>query len=198
MSGGRLRLVTRRLLAAALLVAAAGSVLWYRGLERGGDAAAPTAGVAPSADAEMVTRDFRHVEVRLDRTIWILEAKQAEVRGEQAQLTAVKITWYGEQGGDPVVITSAAGRIDFGKRTAVLTGRVRAQRADGAALETEQLTYDEGRKVLLAPADVLLTTPTSSFRGTALTANLERRWVKLSGRVEGEIRGVNAAAAGNS
>lgn len=198
MSGGRLRTVTRRLLLAVLLAASAGGVLWFRGLDRGEDAAPPPAVMAPAAGAEMVTRDFRHVEVRMDRTVWILEAKQAEVRGEQAQLTAVKITWYGDQGDDPVVITSEAGRIDFGGRTAVLTGRVRAARADGAALETEELTYDEARKLLLAPAAVLLTTPTSSFRGTALTANLERRWVKLSGRVEGEIRGVKAAAAGNS
>lgn len=198
-AGGQLVLkAARRLLLAALLLAAAGGVLWYRGLDRGGDAVPPPAASLGPAGAEMVTRDFRHVETRMDRTVWILEAKQAEVREEKAQLTAVKITWFGEQGAEPVVITSDAGRIDFAKRTAVLTGRVRAARADGAALETERLAFDEGRRLLHAPQPVLVSTPSFSFRGSSLTANIERRWVKVTGRVEGEIRGVGAPAPGNS
>ena len=99
----------------------------------------------------MVTRDFRHVETRMDRTVWVLEAKRAEIREQKARLTAVKVTWFGEPGALPVVITSDAGRIDFEKRNAELSGRVRAERADGAVLETERLVFDDRRKLLLAP-----------------------------------------------
>lgn len=192
-AGQRVRRVARRLLLALLLGAAAGSVFWFQGLERREAPEAPSAGTAPPAGAEMVTRNFRHAETRLDRTVWVLEAAEAVVSGEQAQLTAVKITWYGEPGGVPVVITSDAGRINFAKRSAVLTGRVRAERADGAVLETERLAFDEGRKLLYAPRAVVITTPTFSFRGASLTANVAHQWVRLQGQVEGEIRGAAAA-----
>lgn len=196
--GQRVRRVARRLLLAVLFGAAAGGVLWFRGLERREAPEAPSVGTAPPAGAEMVTRNFRHAETRLDRTVWVLEAAEAVVRGEQAQLTAVKITWYGEPGSVPVVITSDAGRIDFRNRSALLTGGVRMARADGAVLETERLSYDEGRKLVQAPSAVLITTPTFSFRGTGLSADVERRVVRLDGRVEGEIRGAITAPAGNS
>jgi LPS export ABC transporter protein LptC len=196
--GQRVRRVARRLLLAVLIGAAAGGVLWFRGLERREAPEAPSAGTAPPTGAEMVTRNFRHAETRLDRTIWVLEAAEAVVRGEQAQLTAVKITWYGEPGAVPVVITSDAGRIDFRNRSALLTGGVRMARADGAVLETERLSYDEGRKLVQAPSAVLITTPTFTFRGTGLSADVERRVVRLDGRVEGEIRGAITSPAGNS
>jgi LPS export ABC transporter protein LptC len=189
----RLRTAARRLLLGALVAAAAGGALWFRGLDRGGSPDLPPAETPGPAGAEMVTRDFRHVETRMDRTVWILEAKRAEIREQRAQLTAVKITWYGEPGTVPVVITSDAGRINFAKRSAVLTGRVRAERADGAVLETERLAFDEVRKLLHAPRAVVITTPTFSFRGASLTANVAHQWVRLQGQVEGEIRGAAAA-----
>lgn len=195
---GRLRTAARRILLTALLVAAAGGAIWFRGLDRGGESGPPPAVTEAPADAEMVTRDFRHVETRMDRTIWILEAKRAVVREEKAQLTTVKITWYGEPGSVPVVITSDAGRIDFGKRNAVLNGHVRAERADGTVLETERLAFDEGRRLLNAPLPVVISAPTFTFRGSGLTANVAQRSVRLRGRVEGEIRGGVPAAGGNS
>lgn len=188
--GQRYRAAARRLLLAALVTSAAAGVLWFRGLERGeAPAPAPEPESAAGADADMVTRDFRHVETRMDRTVWVLEAKRAEIREQKARLTAVKVTWFGEAGDPSVVITSDAGRIDFEKRNAELSGRVRAERADGAVLETERLTFDEGRRLLHAPLPVRITTRAFSFRGASLTANMASRRVRLGGRVEGEIRG---------
>ena len=181
--------VARRLLLVLLLASAAAGVLWFRGLDRGGPAPPPAKETAVPAGVEMVTRDFRHVETRMDRTVWVLEATRAVVREEKARLTAVKITWYGESGEDPVIVTSDTGQIDFGRRSAMLAGRVRAQRADGAVLETERLTFDEGRRLLHAPLPVRITTRAFSFRGASLTANMASRRVRLGGRVEGEIRG---------
>lgn len=196
--GQRLRRVARRLLLATLVAAAAAGVLWFRGLDRGAPPAPAPVDEATPAGAEMVTRDFRHVEIRMDRTVWVLEAKRAEVRAEKARLTAVKITWYGEPGSVPVVLTSDGGKIDFAKRSALLVGHVRAERGDGGVLETERLFFDEASKLLQAPSPVLISSPTFSFRGTSLTANLAQRWVRLTGRVDGEIRGGVAPAPGNS
>jgi LPS export ABC transporter protein LptC len=87
-----------------------------------------------------------------------------------------------------MVITSDAGRIDFGSRSAVLNGRVRLEREDGAILETERLAWDERSRMLQAPGEVLITTPAFSFRGASLVANADRQWVRLGGQVQGEIR----------
>lgn len=189
-TAGRLRLKTHagRLLLAALVVSAAAGVFWYRRLDHGSRVDEPQE-PAPAGRAEMVTRDFRHVETRMDRTVWVLEAKRAEVQDDKARLHAVKITWYGEPGNLPVLVTSENGRIDFTTRNAVLIGKVRMERSDGAVLETERLTWDEGRRLLQAPEYVVITTPTFTFRGASLVANVDRQWVKLSGQVQGEIRG---------
>jgi LPS export ABC transporter protein LptC len=92
----------------------------------------------------------------------------------------------------PMVITSREGQVDFRKRNAMLNGAVRMERADGSVLETEQLAWDEGRKMLRAQQSVLITTPAYTFRGTSLDADITEQHVTLKGRVQGEIRGTRA------
>ncbi len=185
-----------RVLLALLVASAAAGVLWYRRLDHGERPEVPREFPAAASRADMVTRDFRHVETRMDRTIWVLEAKRAEVEGGKARLHAVKITWYGEPGSVPFRITSDNGRVDFTNRSALLVGRVRLERDDGSALETARLAWDEKRNLLRADSEVVITTPTFTFRGAGLVANTERQWVKLDGQVRGEIRG--GAVAGLS
>lgn len=196
----RLRIKARagRVLLAILVVVAAVGVLWYRRFARDVIPEAPGGQVANATRAEMVIRDFRHVETRMDRTIWVLESAQAEVFEEETSLQEVKITWYGELGTIPVVITSREGRINFRNRNARLAGRVRLARADGVVLETEQLTWVEESKLLQAPRAVLITGPTYTFRGTSLVADVGRQWVRLNGLVEGEVREALSALAGSS
>ena len=177
-----------RVLLAALVVSAVAGVLWYRRLAVESDQSAPVAVPSNDAKADMVTRDFRHVETRMDRTIWILESAQAEIFGEKARLQTVKITWYGEPGMIPVVITSAEGLVNLQTRNAILNGKVRVERADGAVMTTEQLTWDDRRKRLRAPQPVVITTPNFTFQGQRLDANLDTQQVVLQGRVQGEIR----------
>jgi LPS export ABC transporter protein LptC len=186
--GLRFKAGAGRVLLARLVASAAAGVFWSRSLPPDADAPAP--GGPPTGDrrAEMVTRDFRHVETRLNRTIWILESAQAEIIDETARLKTVKVTWYGEEGSLPVVITSTEGQVDFRKRNAALAGSVRLERADGAVLVTERLLWDDGRKHLRAPLPVVITTPSFTFRGQRLDANLETEQFLLHGGVRGEIR----------
>lgn len=190
--GARLR--AGRALLAALLLTAVGSVVWYRRLppDVEPEPAAPLSAISSKAD--MITRDFRHVETRMDRTIWILEAASAEVFDQRAKLTTVKITWFGEPGTIPVVVTSKRGQFDLRTRNARLVGSVRLERADGAVLETEQLAWNDARKQLRAPQPVTISTPSFTFRGSGLVANVEKQWVRLRGRVNGEVRGIGAPA----
>lgn len=177
-----------RVLLALLLVSVVASVLWYRRLSVEPSAQSPVDLPANNPKAEMVTRDFRHVETRMDRTIWVLESARAEISGDRVSLHTVKVTWFGEPGEVTVVITSAEGTVDFRGRNAELRGDVRVARADGAVLSTEKILWDEKTKVMEAPLPVVITTPTFTFRGTGLEANLETQRITLRGRVQGEIQ----------
>lgn len=184
----RLKAGAGRVLLALLVASAFGGVYWFRSLPEDVDLPPPDDASSADKRADMVTRDFRHVETRLNRTVWILESAQAEVFEETARLKTVKITWYGKEGAPPVVITSATGDVDFRKRAAALSGAVRVERADGAVMETERLLWDERRKHLRAPLPVVITTPTFTFEGKRFDANLETEQFLIHGGVRGDIR----------
>lgn len=181
-----------QILLVVLVISAALSVAWYRRLPPNVEPPSQPEPSGASSQAEMVSRDFHHVETRMDRTIWVLDAELAEVFDENAHLHTVKITWYGQPGMIPMVITSREGQVNFRDRSAVLSGAVRVERSDGSVLETEQLTWDEGEKLLRAPQSVVITTPTYTFHGTSLVANIADQRVTLKGPVQGEIRGLVA------
>ena len=187
----RLKARAGRILLACLFVSVVVSVFWYRRLTVEDQPQAPAGLPANDTKADMVSRDFRHVETRMDRTIWVLEAARAEITDDKASLFAVKVTWFGEPGEISVVITSAEGNVDFKKRNAELRGAVRLERADGAVLSTEKLSWDDKAKLLQAPLPVIISTPTSTFKGESLEADLATGKINLRGRVQGEIRGVS-------
>ncbi len=178
-----------RILLACLIVSVVASVFWYRRMAVDDQTQAPVNLPANDSKAEMVTRDFRHVETRMDRTIWVLESARAEIFEDRTNLHTVKVTWYGEPGEVTVVITSAEGTVDFRDRNAELRGDVRVERADGAVIRTEKLFWDDKAKVLKAPLPVVITTPNFTFEGESLDANLAAEKITLRGRVRGEIRG---------
>lgn len=183
----RLKVLFSRLLLAALVVTAAAGVLWYRRIAGEPAPQAPPSELPGNRRAEMVTRDFRHVETRMDRTIWVLESKVAEIYDDEARLDRVKITWYGEPGELPVVVTSRSGRVNFRTRNAVLSGKVLLVRSDGARLATARLVWNEAERTLRAPFPVRVRTDGFSFRGSSLVADLERQSVRLNGPVSGDI-----------
>jgi len=185
----RIKARAGRVLLACLVVTVVASVFWFRRLTVEDQQQAPTGLPVNDTKAEMVTRDFRHVETRMDRTVWVLESSLAEIFEEKANLHTVKITWYGEPGEVAVVITSAAGTVDFRQRKAELRGDVRLERADGAVLSTEEIFWDDKTKLLQAPSPVTITTPSFTVRGESLGANLKTERITLRGRVNGEIRG---------
>jgi LPS export ABC transporter protein LptC len=185
----RLKASAARLLLVILVLAAGAGVVWYRQLAVDVFPEVPAGPPADDTKADMVIREFRHAETRMDRTLWVLESAQAEVFEQQARLRSVKIHWYGETGTVPLVITSEEGLVDFKKRYATLSGKVRVERSDGAVLLTERLIFDEGRKLLRAPLPLTISTPNFTLRGERLDADLETQHVTLRGPVMGEIRG---------
>lgn len=185
----RIKAHAGRVLLACLVVSVVASVFWFRRLTVEDQQQAPPGLPANDTRAEMVTRDFRHVETRMDRTVWVLESARAEIFEDNASLHTVKITWYGEPGEVTVVITSEEGTVDFKHRKAELRGNVRLERADGAVLSTEEIFWNDKKRLLRAPLPVLITTPNFTVRGESLLANLKTERITLSGPVNGEIRG---------
>lgn len=181
-----------RVLMALLIVSAAAGLLWYR--RQASQSGPPLPEDIPISDrkAEMVTRDFRHVETRMDRTIWILEAKEAMIYENKTKLWTVKITWYGEAGSVPVVVTSDEGVLLFKSMDAVLTGKVRLERADGSVLTTDELQWSNSVKMLRSRGPVLITTPTFTFQGDRLEADLEQQKFRIDGQVQGDFKGGSA------
>jgi len=177
-----------RTLLAVLVVTASATFFWYRNVQqkKTPGAAPPSAPVAASS-AQMVTRDFRHVETRLNETVWILEAAVAEVFEEKARLQRVKITYYGEDK-DPVVVTGRRGRVDLGSWNAVLFGSVRVIGRDGSVLKTRRLEWDSKSEVLTAPWSVRVRSGQVDLRGVRLTADLKKNRAKIEGRVNTVIR----------
>ena len=185
----RIKAHAGRVLLACLAVSVAASVFWFRRLTVEDQQQSPAGLPVNDSKAEMVTRDFRHVETRMDRTVWVLESARAEIFEDRASLHTVKITWYGEPGEVTVFITSTEGTVDFRDRKAELRGDVRLERADGAVLSTEEIFWDDKSKLMLAPLPVVITTPSFTVRGESLAANLKTERITLRGRVNGENRG---------
>ena len=185
----RIKAYAGRVLLACLVVSVVASVFWYRRIARDDQQQAPGTLPANDTKAEMVTHDFRYVETKMDRIIWVLESARAEIFEDQASLHSVKITWYGEPGEVTVVITSAEGAVDFKKRKAELRGDVRLARADGAVMSTEAIFWNDINKVLRAPQPVVIATPNFTVRGESLVTNLKTERINIRGRVTGEIRG---------
>ena len=185
----RIKAQAGRVLLACLVVSIVASVFWFRRMTVEDQQQAPAGLPVNDTKAEMVTRDFRHVETRMDRTVWVLESARAEIFEDKANLHMVKITWFGEPGEITVVITSAEGTVDFRNRKAELRGDVRLERADGAVLSTEEIFWDDRSKLLRAPLPVVITTPNFTVRGDSLLADLKTEHITLRERVNGEIRG---------
>ncbi|MHB8834705.1 MAG: LPS export ABC transporter periplasmic protein LptC [Candidatus Methylomirabilia bacterium] len=184
----RIKTHAGRVLLAGLGISVVAGVFWFRRMSVEDQQQAPPGLPANDTKAEMVTRDFRHVETRMDRTVWVLESARAEIFEDKANLHTVKITWYGEPGEVTVVITSKEGTVDFKRRKAELRGDVRLARADGAVMSTEEIFWNDRKKVLRAPLPVLITTPNFTVRGASLLANLKTERITLVGPVQGEIR----------
>lgn len=185
-------LVVRKYGGPALLgvigVTAVATLIWFRSLEgeSGGGAPAPS---PPAIDslAQMLTRDFRHVETRLNRTVWILEAAVAEVFEKKARLQRVKLTYYGSNE-KPVVVTGRRARVDLDQWNAELSGDIRVVGSDGSVLKTDRLVWDNRTERLSAPLPVKYRTERLDVSGRGMTANLKSRKITVKGRVKSTVR----------
>ncbi len=194
---GGLRAGVGRVLLVTIVLSAVGGVAWYRRVTRETVAPAPLPEVPDPGGAEMVLREFRHAETRMDRTIWVLEAERAEVAGDVARLGKVNITWHGDDPRRlPVTITSRTGRVNLRTNDAALEGRVRVVRSDGATLTTGRLEWDNRRRQLRAPSPVTVRARGLSFRGNSMYADLDRQVLRLAGSVTATVGGAALERAG--
>lgn len=180
----------RRFMLGLIVVTGVVSFLWFRHVQSPGDTAKPLPGQpATKSLAQMTTRDFRHVETRMNRTVWILEAAVAEVFEKKARLQRVKITYFGEQD-KPVIITGRRGMVDLETWNAVLFDTIRARGPEGEVLKTHRLEWNQDRQLLMAPLPVRLRSKSLDISGVRMAADLKRNHIRIEGRVNTVIRPV--------
>ena len=169
-------------------VTAVATLLWFRSLEGEtvGGVPAPSPPVIDSL-AQMLTRDFRHVETRLNRTVWILEAAVAEIFEKKARLQRVKLTYYGGNE-KPVVVTGRRARVDLDQWNAELSGDIRVLGSDGSVLKTHRLVWKNSTEQLSAPWPVKYRSERLDVRGRGMTADLKNQKITVKGRVKSTVR----------
>lgn len=169
-------------------VTAVATLLWFRSLqgETADGVPAPSPPVIDSL-AQMLTRDFRHVETRLNKTVWILEAAVAEIFEKKARLQRVKLTYYGSNE-KPVVVTGRRARVDLDLWDAELSGDIRIVGSDGSVLKTKRLVWENRSEQLSAPLPVKYRSERLDVRGRGMTANLKSQKITIKGRVKSTVR----------
>ena len=166
---------------------AVASVLWFRSLGEEGPGELPPSVPLIDSQAQMITRDFRHVETRMNRTAWILEAAVAEIFEKKARLQRVKVTYFGN-GDRPVIVTGRRARVDLGNWNAELFGDVRIVGYDGSILKTRQLVWNNRAQRLEAPWPVKIRSRHFDVTGRRMEADVGREQVRIIGRVTSVVR----------
>jgi LPS export ABC transporter protein LptC len=181
------RKYARRGLLAGIVVTVVTATFWYRHQQDGnkGDSPLPPAHFVESK-AQMITRDFRHVETRMNRTAWIVEASVAEIFLNKARLMRVKITYFGDSE-EATLITGRQALVDLESWDAELFGDVRAVGQDGTVMKTRKLQWNNRDQTLLAPWPVRIRGPYGQIEGRKLLANVDKKWVRIVGRVATEF-----------
>lgn len=174
-------------LLAMITVTAVSSFFWYRGLNEGSGAPPAPAKTTVASQAQMVTRNFRHVETRLNRTAWIIEAAVAEMFEKRARLQRVKITYFDAKD-RPIIVTGLKGRIDLETLDFLLLGDVRVLSHDGAVLKTRQLEWSNEKQTLVAPWPVRFRNGDFEVRGRRMVVMVDENRVRVIGGVKTIIR----------
>jgi lipopolysaccharide export system protein LptC len=81
----------------------------------------------------------------------------------------------------PATLRAARGRYDLSKQQVAVDGPIKFQTADGYTLDTRDATVDMKTRTMASGGAVSGRTPMGVFSGDKLTADLEKRTVRLDG-----------------
>jgi LPS export ABC transporter protein LptC len=110
---------------------------------------------------------------------WVLEAKKAEFHQEQLtiRITGVRVEFFGP--GEHIMVKADEGLFHTKTRVLTLKGQVEMKRGD-LLIQTSVATYMPDERVLLAPADVVLTGPRLKVEGKGLRVELAEKKLVLA------------------
>ncbi len=132
-------------------------------------AAAPQARMEVLSLTEVVDGDKR----------WVLEAQKADFLKDrdEVSITKVKVEFFGP--GEHVKVKADEGLLKTTTRFLTLKGDVEMDRGD-LHIKTDLATYDPSRRILEAPADVILTDPSLRVQGRDLRVWLAEKRLVLA------------------
>jgi len=149
--------------------------LW--GLNR--PAPPPPKPLPPAAAAPARMEGLSLTEVQEGDRRWVLEAKKADFRKEQMEISisGVGVEFFGP--GEHIRVRADEGLFHTKSRVLTLKGNVEMQRGD-LLIKTSLATYQPNERVLLAPEEVTLTEPNLKVQGKGLKVELAEKRLVLA------------------
>lgn len=184
---------TRRRWAVVLLVLAAAGVGVYHMVRPRLNV--PDIGALERVDTTgMTVKDIHQSSTRDGRTEWSLDAGTARylLAEKRILLTDMRVTFYPKEGGE-VYLTARDGTLATDTQDMEARGDVVAWN-DQYRLETDELSYRHGTRVIASPVRSRITSATGELAGDTLRIDLNTNELAMVGHVRG--RTVPDAAAG--
>ncbi|MCF8239156.1 MAG: LPS export ABC transporter periplasmic protein LptC [Saprospiraceae bacterium] len=146
-----------------------------------------------SADVEVIHdvvtlySDSMQLQARIDAAKLVKYTARQDPRDEFPE--GVKVTFYDQQGQVSSTLVADFGVREAKKKEIKVIGNVVFRNIEGEQLETEELIWDEARKLVYTQKFVLITTPEEKIWGMGFEANQDfsrRRIFAPEGRVSVE------------
>ncbi len=141
-----------------------------------------------SEGATSIIRNFQHIESYLDKIGWELSAKQAELLENKANLQGIMMRFYTPER-DVIFVTGDKGSIDLKNSDVNLKGNVQAAYNETYYFYSEEVSWNDSRKLLTSPGPVRIVGPQGEITGHNLFARPLRKRFILRGGVTALFKG---------
>jgi LPS export ABC transporter protein LptC len=141
----------------------------------------------PPAAAKSRMEGLSLTEIQEGDKRWVLEAKKADFRQEQSEvsITGVGVEFFGP--GEHIRVRADEGLFHTKTRVLTLKGQVEMQRGE-LLIKTGLAIYQPNERLLLAPEEVVLTEPNLRVRGKELRVELAHKRLVLAQHQLTEIK----------
>lgn len=148
------------------------------------------AAVQSRPDSDLAMRKVNYTETQDGRRKWSIQADSAahDLKGQVATVENVRMVIY-EQGDGDIVVSSQHGRLDMRKGVVSLQGDVTVENINNQSIYTDELEFDNNRKVLQGRGSVRVVSAEVQLTGVGMKYDLDRRMFQLLSTVEATFTG---------
>lgn len=143
---------------------------------------------APAAEAPAHMETLSLTEIQDGDKRWVLEAQKADFQKERLEviISGVRIEFFGPD--KHLFVKADEGLLQTKTRILTLRGQVEMEFGD-LTVKTNIAIYQPAERVLLAPEDLILETPTLKVQGKGLRVELAEKKLALAQHRLTEVKG---------